>query len=86
MVQPPTRNREDLIAAIDRFQLQRATAIGSGILVSLATIFPDAGIDVAHVRSTAPPDARAAGRSTSRSSAGQGSAQAGAARLLQRRR
>jgi Ca-activated chloride channel family protein len=46
VVQPPTQNREDLIAAIDRFQLQRATAIGSGIIVSLATIFPDAGIDV----------------------------------------
>ena len=46
VVQPPTQNRDDLIAAIDRFQLQRATAIGSGIIVSLATIFPDAGIDV----------------------------------------
>jgi Ca-activated chloride channel homolog len=46
VVQPPTQNREDVIAAIDRFQLQRATAIGSGIIVSLATIFPDAGIDV----------------------------------------
>jgi Ca-activated chloride channel family protein len=46
VVQPPTQNREDLVAAIDRFQLQRATAIGSGIIVSLATIFPDAGIDV----------------------------------------
>src|SRR5688572_11928652 len=46
VVQAPTQNREDVIAAIDRFQLQRATAIGSGIIVSLATIFPDAGIDV----------------------------------------
>jgi Ca-activated chloride channel family protein len=46
LVQPPTQNREDLIAAIDRFQLQRATAIGSGIIVSLAAIFPDAGIDI----------------------------------------
>ncbi|MGH7855362.1 MAG: VWA domain-containing protein, partial [Candidatus Binatia bacterium] len=46
VVQAPTQNREDIIAAIDRFQLQRATAIGSGIIVSLATIFPDAGIDV----------------------------------------
>jgi Ca-activated chloride channel family protein len=46
VVQAPTQNREDLIAAIDRFQLQRATAIGSDIIVSLATIFPDAGIDV----------------------------------------
>lgn len=46
LVQPPTHNRDDIIAAIDRFQLQRGTAIGSGIIVSLATIFPDAGIDV----------------------------------------
>jgi Ca-activated chloride channel family protein len=46
VVQAPTHNRDDVIAAIDRFQLQRATAIGSGIIVSLATIFPDAGIDV----------------------------------------
>ena len=46
VVQTPTQNRQDIIAAIDRFQLQRGTAIGSGIIVSLATIFPDAGIDV----------------------------------------
>jgi Ca-activated chloride channel homolog len=46
VVQVPTHNREDIVAAIDRFQLQRGTAIGSGIIVSLATIFPDAGIDV----------------------------------------
>jgi Ca-activated chloride channel family protein len=49
LVQPPTQNREDLVAAIDRFQLQRATAIGSGIVVSLAAIFPDAGIDIAQL-------------------------------------
>ncbi len=46
LVQPPTGNHEDIIAAIDRFQLQRATAVGSGIIVALAAIFPDAGIDV----------------------------------------
>jgi len=46
VVQAPTQSREDVVAAIDRFQLQRGTAIGSGIIVSLATIFPDAGIDV----------------------------------------
>jgi Ca-activated chloride channel family protein len=46
VVQTPTHNREDIVTAIDRFQLQRGTAIGSGIIVSLATIFPDAGIDV----------------------------------------
>src|SRR6476469_2199532 len=41
-----TRNKEDLVAAIDRFQLQRATAIGSAIIVSLATLFPGEGYDV----------------------------------------
>jgi Ca-activated chloride channel family protein len=46
VVQPPTRNREDLLAAIDRFQLQRGTAVGSGILVSLKTIFPDVEFDL----------------------------------------
>src|SRR5712692_478933 len=47
VAQAPTRNREEVIAAIDRFQLQRATAIGSAIIVSLATLFPDHGLDVA---------------------------------------
>ena len=46
LVQPPTQNREDLIAAIERFELQRHTAIGSGIIVSLATLFPEEGIDL----------------------------------------
>jgi Ca-activated chloride channel family protein len=46
LVQSPTQNREDLVAAVDRLELQRHTAIGSGLIVSLATIFPDAGIDL----------------------------------------
>jgi len=46
LVQPPTDDREAVIAAIDRMQLQRATATGSGLIVSLATIFPEAGFDV----------------------------------------
>lgn len=45
LVQPPTLNRDDLIKAIDRFQPQRGTAIGSGILVSLQTIFPQANFE-----------------------------------------
>jgi len=49
IVQPPTQNREDIVAAIDRFQLQRGTAIGSGIVLSLATLFPDAGIDLSQI-------------------------------------
>ncbi len=46
VAQLPTVNREDLVTAIDRFQLQRGTAIGNGIVLSLATLFPDAGIDL----------------------------------------
>ena len=49
VVQPPTLSRDDVIAAIDRFQLQRGTAIGSGIVLSLATIFPEAGIDLSQI-------------------------------------
>jgi Ca-activated chloride channel family protein len=46
VVQSPTHSREDIVAAIDRFQLQRGTAIGSGILVALKMIFPDAEFDL----------------------------------------
>lgn len=46
VVQPATLNREDLVSAIDKFQLQRATAIGSAIVVSLAELFPNEGIDL----------------------------------------
>jgi Ca-activated chloride channel family protein len=46
VVQNVTDRKEDLLAAIDRFQLQRATATGSGLLMALATLMPDAGIDV----------------------------------------
>ena len=49
VVQAPTLSRDDVYAAIDRFQLQRGTATGSGIVLSLATIFPDAGIDLAQI-------------------------------------
>jgi Ca-activated chloride channel family protein len=46
LVQPPTRDKEELTAAIDRLQLDRHTAIGSGIILALATLFPDDGIDL----------------------------------------
>jgi Ca-activated chloride channel family protein len=49
LVQKPTDRNEDLIAAIDRFQLQRGTATGSALVVSLATLFPDQDIDVESV-------------------------------------
>jgi Ca-activated chloride channel family protein len=41
LVQSPTTDREPLYAAIDNFELRRGTAVGSGILTSLRTIFPD---------------------------------------------
>jgi Ca-activated chloride channel family protein len=49
VVQSPTENREDLIAAVDRFQLQRQTAIGSGLLMALTVLLPDSGIDLEEV-------------------------------------
>lgn len=49
VVQAPTFSREDVVAAIDRFQLQRGTATGSGIVLSLATLFPDAGIEISQI-------------------------------------
>ncbi len=50
VVQPVTLSREDLVAAIDKFQMQRGTAIGNGVVVSLAEIFPDADIDLAKMQ------------------------------------
>ncbi len=59
LVQPPTQSRDDLLAAIDRFELQRGTAVGSGILMSLKTIFPDQEFEVSSF------DPRRAARATS---------------------
>lgn len=44
LVQDVTDQKDDLLAAIDRFQLQRGTATGSGLWLSLATLLPEAGI------------------------------------------
>ena len=41
LVQAPTIDREALYQAIDTFDLRRGTAVGSGVLVALKTIFPD---------------------------------------------
>ncbi|HMA32155.1 MAG TPA: VWA domain-containing protein [Casimicrobiaceae bacterium] len=56
VVQAPTQNRDDLLAAIDRLQLQRATAVGSGLLVALKLIVPDVEFDLRFA------DPRATGR------------------------
>jgi Ca-activated chloride channel homolog len=50
LVQAPTRSREDALVAIDRLELQRATAIGSAILVSLKALFPEAEFDLSESR------------------------------------
>jgi Ca-activated chloride channel family protein len=46
LAQSPTDKREDIVAAIDRFQLQPGSALGSGIVIALNTLLPDSGIDV----------------------------------------
>ena len=53
VAQSPTAKRQDLFDAIERFQLQRGTAVGSGIVISLATLLPEAGIDAEkHINGT----------------------------------
>ena len=49
VVLPPTNNRQDMLDAIDQFQLQRGTATGSGLIQSLAVLFPDDGIDLEEI-------------------------------------
>lgn len=46
VAQRATLDREALVAAIDGFQMQRGTAVGSAIVVSLSELFPDHGLDV----------------------------------------
>ena len=46
VVLPPTDSRQDMLDAIERFQLQRGTATGSGLIQALAVLFPDDGIDL----------------------------------------
>ena len=54
LVQPPTPDRQAALAAIDRIVVDGGTAIGDGVVVALAAIFPDQGIAVPD------PDARPA--------------------------
>lgn len=43
VVQQVTDNRDDLIDAVDRIQVQRGTATGNGLLLALATLLPESG-------------------------------------------
>ena len=45
LVQAPTESRQDLNDSIDRLTLERATAVGRGLLVSLKALFPNEKID-----------------------------------------
>jgi Ca-activated chloride channel family protein len=47
VVQRATLDRAPLVTAIDGFQMQIGTALGDAIVVCLAELFPDQGIDVA---------------------------------------
>jgi Ca-activated chloride channel family protein len=49
VVQPPTRDRDDVVAAIDRFRLQPGTAIGNGLVIALATLFPTQDITIERI-------------------------------------
>lgn len=44
LVQPPTSKRGDVMAALDRLELQRFTAIGTGLIGALLTLVPTADI------------------------------------------
>ncbi|MES3000017.1 MAG: VWA domain-containing protein [Pseudomonadota bacterium] len=46
VAQGATLDRPSLVAAIDGFQMQTGTAVGNAIVVCLAELFPDHGIDV----------------------------------------
>lgn len=46
VAQRATVDRAALVAAIDGFQMQTGTAVGSAIVQSLAELFPDHGLDV----------------------------------------
>ena len=45
LVQSPTKNREDVLAAVNRLAIQRGTAVGSGMLTSLRAIFEDSDLE-----------------------------------------
>jgi len=46
VAQRATLDRESVVAAIDGFQMQMGTAVGNAIVLSLAELFPEHGIDL----------------------------------------
>jgi Ca-activated chloride channel family protein len=83
LAQSPTENRDDLLAAVDRFQLQSQTAIGSGLALALNTLLPESPIEIDEnfFFGGAPPKSRPAPVETFRPVA-PGSYRAGAVVLL----
>jgi Ca-activated chloride channel family protein len=49
VAQAATLDRASLVAAIDGFQMQYGTAIGNGIVLCLAELFPDHGLDISEL-------------------------------------
>ncbi len=58
VAQAATLDRAPLVAAIDGFQMQRGTAIGTAIALCVAELFPDHGINVGDMRFDGKPRGR----------------------------
>jgi Ca-activated chloride channel family protein len=52
VAQAPSRSKEDVAAALDRLQPQRGSALGSGLVIALTTLLPQAGIDAERFMTT----------------------------------
>lgn len=55
VAQSPTENHADILQAMERFQLQPGTALGSGLVIALAALLPEAGINAEQIISGKPP-------------------------------
>ena len=55
VAQSPTENHQDVIQALERFQLQPGTALGSGLIIALNALLPDARINAEQIISGKPP-------------------------------
>lgn len=58
VVQAPTFDRQEVYDAIDRFQFQQGTAVGSGLITSLLTVYEDEDFQIEIL----PPDPRGGDR------------------------
>lgn len=54
VVQAPTFDRDEIFNSIDRFQFQQGTAVGSGLITSLMTVYEDSELQIEIL----PPDTR----------------------------